>query len=167
MKKKPKTTPAKRARGSKKRPYIEVPLALKELRAWQSLSLNERRALDRLELELGRRWSTDRRNCNGNLAVTHRNFEAASVRKDSIKATLDKLEEKNLIEVTERGIWDEGKDRRPSRYRLTYIDTADADYTTEWLEWTPPAKKTTRSNLPARKAGRPKNYAKTNGRAVQ
>jgi hypothetical protein len=63
--------------------------------------------------------------------VTHRNFAAAGIRTASIKTMLDGLEEKRLIEVTVRGCWDEGKDRRPSRYRLTYIDTADADYATE------------------------------------
>jgi hypothetical protein len=168
MKKKPKTTPARRPHATKKRPYIEIPVALKESPAYQSLSLNERRMLDRIELELAHRWQTDGRNRNGDLAVTHRNFAAAGIRKDSIKTLLDGLESKKLIEVTERGCWDEGKDRRPSRYRLTYIDTADAAYATEWLDWLPAKKATTTRNLPSSKGkGRPKNRTSANGASVQ
>jgi hypothetical protein len=121
-------------------PFIPIPRAMKESPAWRSLTLHAHRVLDRLEVEWSLNWTLQYTNTNGRLIVTHRDFIAAGVRKHDVKKALDEANEKGLIEVMERGRWNEGSNRRASRYRLTYLPMADAPPTNEWQWWVPPPK---------------------------
>ena len=81
------------------------------------LSLAERRALDRIELELMAHGGAE----NGRLPVTYIDFKKWGVRPDSIAGTIRALEALGLIEITRHGYAGAAEKRAPSLYRLTSV----------------------------------------------
>ncbi len=86
------------------------------------LSLSERRALDRIELEHMDHGGAE----NGKLPVTYVDFEKWGVRADSIAGTIRALEALGLIEITRHGYAGAAEKRAPSLYRLTYLGAWNA-----------------------------------------
>ena len=111
-------------------PWVMHRVAMLESAAWRSLTLASRLVLDRLEIENARHHGKR----NGKLIVTYDQFLAHMrwKRRHSVVAAIEQLERLGFLEVVERGKWNDGRDRRASRYRLTYLPTADKPPTDEW-----------------------------------
>ena len=100
--------------------FIRHPMAMLMWAEWQKLGIGERRFLDRLELELvGQKYKN-----NGRLTVSHRQFEAAGVRRRSIGAVKARLTKLGLMEVMSPGRA-HAELRDSGYYRLTYLSTYD------------------------------------------
>jgi len=119
-----------RNRNGQTDPWVMHRMAMLESAAWRSLTLAARLVLDRLEIEHMRHYGKR----NGNLIVTYDQFLAHTGRKRRhlVAAAIKQLEQLGFLEIVERGKWNAGKDRRASRYRLTYLPTADKPATDEW-----------------------------------
>jgi len=96
--------------------------------AYRALSLTGRRVLDRIEIAHARHGGHD----NGKLAVTFNQFQEYGARRHSIAPALRELAQLGFIEVTEQGRAGNADWRRPTLFRLTYRDTANAAATNEW-----------------------------------
>jgi len=99
------------------------------------LSLSERRALERIELEHLEHGGME----NGKLPVTYADFEKWGVRRDSIAGAIRTLEGLGLIEITRHGYAGAVEKRAPSLYRLTFLAAwnagrADGTGTHEYLK---------------------------------
>jgi hypothetical protein len=81
------------------------------------LSLVERRALDRIELEHMAHGGAE----NGKLPVTYVDFEKWGVRPDSIAGAIRALAALGIIEITRHGYGGAAEKREPNLYRLTYV----------------------------------------------
>lgn len=76
---------------------------------------------------------------NGLLAVTYADFSAFGVRESSIPGALRELEHAGFVLMTVRGGRSYGCARRPSRFRLTWLPTAEGMAPTN--DWKRPEKK--------------------------
>jgi hypothetical protein len=125
----------KRKGNGQAEPFVMHYLDTLESTAWRSLTLGARLVLDRLEIEHMRRHGAH----NGKLIVTYDQFLAHMGwnRRASVAAAIQQLERLGFLEVVERGKWNDGKDRRASRYRLNYLPTRDKPPTDEWLSSVP------------------------------
>src|SRR5262245_34621990 len=112
------------------KPFVMHPLEMLESMAWRSLTPAARLVLDRLEIEHMRHHGKR----NGNLIVTYDEFleYMGRKRRHSVAAAIEQLERLGFLEVVERGKWNDGKDRRASRYRLTYLPANNKPPTDEW-----------------------------------
>jgi DNA-binding HxlR family transcriptional regulator len=115
--------------GPPNEPWAFIAISLMESDAFRSLSINARRALDRLVIE---HFSHGRRE-NGNLRVAARQFHKFGVTKDCLTPAIRELEEKGLL-ATERGEA-KGVLMPPYVYRLTFYATPDELPTNEWRAW--------------------------------
>lgn len=97
--------------------------------AIRSLSINARRALDRLIIE---HFNHGRRE-NGNLRVAARQFHKWGVTKDCLTSAIRELEEKGLL-VSARGEA-KGVLMPAFIYRLTFYATMDSQPSNEWRNW--------------------------------
>lgn len=102
--------------------WVAHPRQLLESPAMRVLSLSERRALDRIEIEHMDHGGAE----NGKLPVTYADFEKWGVRPDSIAGAIRALEALGLIEVTRHGYAAAAEKRAPSLYRLTYLPAWNA-----------------------------------------
>ena len=92
-----------------------------------SLSINARRALDRLILEHLRHGGTE----NGRLVCPYSDFESARVSRNLIADALDELSAMGFVQVT-RGRAGDGTPHA-NRYRLTFTGSSDGlPATNEW-----------------------------------
>ena len=102
--------------------FVAHPRQLLESAAMRVLTLAERRALDRFEIEhMGHAGSE-----NGKLIVTYANLVQWGIRRDSIAGAIRALEALGLIEITRRGYGGAAEVRVPSLYRLTYLPAWNA-----------------------------------------
>jgi hypothetical protein len=97
--------------------FIRHAAAMRKWSEFQKLGLRELRFLFRLELEYLNHWRD-----NGRLTVSHRQFEAAGVRRRSITAAKKQLTDLGLVEVTRAGRA-HAELRDSGQYRLTYLPT--------------------------------------------
>ena len=102
-----------------KQPWVKHQRALLVSPSRRALTLNERRILDCIEDE----------NCvhkgrkNGELVVTHQQFQRFGIHHHSIGPGLRALEALRLLVLTEKGRAGNADMRRPNMFRLTYLDT--------------------------------------------
>lgn len=115
--------------------FVAHRIAMLESDAWAKLTLSARRVLDRLEIEHAHHGGKE----NGNLVCTYRDFELFGIRRPSIAVAIRLLVEVGLIEVTHKGRGGNADFRDPSRYRLTYLNTAKRAPTEEWENYTLPS----------------------------
>lgn len=115
--------------GPPNEPWAFVALSLMESDAFRSLSINARRALDRLVIE---HFSHNRIE-NGNLRVSARQFQKWGVTKDCLTPAIRELEEKGLL-ITERAEAI-GVLMPAFIYRLTFYATMDSQPSNEWRNW--------------------------------
>jgi DNA-binding HxlR family transcriptional regulator len=116
--------------GPPKEPWVFIPLEVLESEAFRSLSINARRACDRLIIENGRHSRLE----NGALRVSARQFHDWGVTKDCLTPAIRELEARGLIEVSPGEAT--GALRPPHIYRLTFYGTLEKPATDEWRNWT-------------------------------
>ncbi|WP_413709153.1 hypothetical protein [Rhizobium sp. Rhizsp82] len=111
--------------------WIAVTMQFLESAAYRSLSLNARRALDRLKIE----HISHGRKRNGLLIVTHLDFIAYGLTKDLVGDAIDELVHKGLVRVT-RGRAGNGT-AHPNVFALTFDGTHDGlSATNDWAKIT-------------------------------
>jgi len=113
-----------------KEPWVFIPFSLMESLAFRSLSINARRALDRLIVENGRHNRLE----NGELRVSARQFHEWGVTKDCLTPDTRELEEKELLVTTPGEVT--GALRPPNIFRLNFFGTLEKPATNEWRKWT-------------------------------
>ncbi len=116
--------------GPPKEPWTFIALEVLESNAYQSLSINARRVIDRLIVENGRHNRLE----NGELRVSARQFHEWGVTKDCLTPAIRELEERGLIEVSLGEAT--GALRSPLLFRLTFYGTLEKSATNEWRNWT-------------------------------
>ena len=115
--------------GPPKEPWAFISLEVMESDAYRSLSINARRAIDRLIIENFRHNRLE----NGALRVSARQFQEWGVTKDCVTPAIRELEERGLIDVSPGEAT--GALRPPLIYRLTFYGTLDNPPTNEWRNW--------------------------------
>jgi hypothetical protein len=96
--------------------------------AWQVLSLSERRILDRLRIELGHHGGQEA----SRLCVTYDDFQRYGIRRHSIAPAIRALVALGFLRITQEGRAGNAEFRRPTFYRLTFINSVDDEPTHEW-----------------------------------
>ena len=102
--------------------------------AMRVLTLAERRALDRIEIEYAHHGGAD----NGKLPITYTDFERFGLHPNVVAPSLRALISLGFIEITRKGYGGAAEVRAPSWYRLTYrpawnATRRDRDGTHEYL----------------------------------
>lgn len=111
----------------KDEPWVWFTRAMLETPSWAALSINGRRAMDRLLLEHMAHAGTE----NGNLIATHDQFREFGISSSQIRPAIDELVFLGFIRCKRGGRW-AGKNT-PSKYRLTWLgDNVGAAPTNEW-----------------------------------
>jgi hypothetical protein len=116
------------------RQFAARPVEMLESPAMRVLTLAERRALDRIEIEYAHHGGAD----NGKLPITYADFERFGLHPNVIAPSLRTLAALGFIEVTRKGYGGAAGVRAPSWYRLTYRSAwnathRDGDGTHEYL----------------------------------
>jgi hypothetical protein len=96
--------------------------------AMRVLSLSGRRILDRTEIELASHGGRD----NGKLPVTFVDFEQHGIERHAIGPAIREACALGLLEVTRHGQSGNGEFRRPSLFRLPYLEAYGKEPTHEW-----------------------------------
>jgi hypothetical protein len=140
-------------------PWVPRRLEMLQSPAYRSLNRIDLLVLARLEIE----HMLKRGKANGELICTYLDFEAYGIRQSSVNAGLRRLAQAGFLERTERGWRSAGADKRPAKYRLTYLPTLKGDSvvdpTDEWRHFKPKPKPTRAKPTP------PPNPAQTAPRA--
>jgi hypothetical protein len=84
--------------------------------AWQVLSLSARRVIDRLQIELAHHAGHG----NGNLMVTHAQFEEYGIHHDGVGPAIRECVALGFVEITRRGVAGNAGYRVAAKYRLTF-----------------------------------------------
>jgi hypothetical protein len=100
--------------------------------SYRVMSRAAEKILRRLEIELSEHAGKN----NGDLIVTFAQFEEFGVHRNAIAPAIRELVALGFLEVTEQGRAGNAEFRRPAKYRLTYLPTADAEPTHEWRQIT-------------------------------
>ena len=96
--------------------------------AWNQLTLNARRVLDRLLIEHMNHAGT----CNGQLVVTYDDFEALGIRRNSIKPAINLAKKLGFLKIIRPGRGGKGPSRLPTIYALTWLPIGDSPPTNDW-----------------------------------
>jgi hypothetical protein len=99
--------------------FVYYSISMLKAEPFRSLTLTERKILHRLEIENASHAGKD----NGTLVCTYEDFVKYGVRRASLLAALNRLENLGFIEVVVKGRMAWGNLRVPSKYRLTYLPT--------------------------------------------
>jgi hypothetical protein len=94
--------------------------------AWQTLSINERRVIERLMIENMDHAGT----LNGKLRVSHRQFIKWGVTKNKVAPAIHGLETRSLVRITSAE--SNGDIRGYYLYRLTFLAADYREPTNEW-----------------------------------
>jgi hypothetical protein len=119
--------------------------------ALQALSGSARSVIDRLCLEHLAQGRAD----NGALMVTHRQFVAFGLSKNAVAPAIREAVALGWISVVKQGIGGNANESRESIFRLTWLPTADAEATNEWMKFKSQAEANTASTA-ARSAKDPR-----------
>lgn len=107
--------------------YLETEMLLSP--AWRVLSLNGRRVIERIYVELRKHGGKD----NGLLPVTYANFEEHGVKPDYTLRAISEVVALGFVEVTEEGRRSYGAFAgRSAKYRLTFYHSESKGRTDEW-----------------------------------
>ena len=98
------------------RQFAARPIEMLESPVMRVLTLAERRALDRIEIEYAHHGGAD----NGKLPITYADFERFGLHPNVIAPSLRTLAALGFIEVTRKGYGGAAGVRAPSLYRITY-----------------------------------------------
>ena len=111
-------------------PFIMRPLSLLASMAWRVRQQSPQvvRLLEFLEEEHLRHAGRE----NGRLRASYADLENYGLRRQTIGTTIAEAERLGLLRATRGGFDLETGKRRPTLYRLTYLETSDAEATDEW-----------------------------------
>lgn len=99
--------------------FVMHTLEMMESAAWGSLSNEARRILNRLEVEHMERGGSK----NGDLICTYDDFVKAGIkRRQTVPLAIEQCVALGFVEITVRGGLCLSDIKRPSRYRLTYVN---------------------------------------------
>ena len=98
--------------------WISYPRSMLESPTMRALSLSAIRVMHRLEVEHMAHGGAE----NGRLIVTHDQFVEAGVHHNAIAPAIRELVVLGFIEITEKGCAGNESQRRPHRFRLTYVN---------------------------------------------
>ena len=104
------------------RQFAARPIEMLEGPATRVLTLAERRALERIEIEYAHHGGAD----NGKLPITYADFERFGLHPNVVAPSLRALVALGFIEVTRKGYGGAAEVRAPSLYRLRYRPAWDA-----------------------------------------
>ena len=108
---------------------ISYPKSMLESPALRALSLSAIRVMHRLEVEHMDHGGAE----NGKLIVTHDQFAEAGIHHNAIAPAIRELIALGFVEVTEKGCAGNENQRRPNRFRLTYVNMKSREQPThEW-----------------------------------
>lgn len=107
--------------------FIPLPADMVGSPAYRALSLNARKALDRLMTEHAAHAGT----ANGRLICTYDDFRAAGVRDGSQSDAIGELVALGFVRIAERGRAGNGEFRKATAYRLTFLP-AGSKPTDDW-----------------------------------
>ena len=107
-------------------PWVWLTRELLRSEAWRTLTINDRRILDRLLIEHMNHGGVD----NGRLRVSHRQFIEFGATKNLVAPALRSLVERGLIEITASPT--DGSVRGYYLYRLTFLPADYREPTNEW-----------------------------------
>jgi hypothetical protein len=109
--------------------WVSYPRSMISSPAMRALSLSAIRAMHRLEEEHMSHGGAE----NGRLIVTHDQFIAWGIHRDSVSPAIRELAALGFIEITQPGAAGNEGYRRAARYRLTYVnEKARAQPSHEW-----------------------------------
>jgi hypothetical protein len=109
--------------------FAAIPIAMVRSPVMAVLTLSERRALDRLQVEFADHGGTE----NGTLPVTYNDFVEFGIDRHAVFPSLRVLQNLGFIEITEVGRGGAVAEfHSPSLYRLTFRHTQYAGPTHEW-----------------------------------
>jgi hypothetical protein len=114
--------------------FAARPIQMLESPAMRVLTLAERRALDRIEIEYAHHGGAH----NGKLPITYADLERFGLHPNVVAPSLRALAALGFIEVTRKGYGGSAEVRAPSWYRLTYrpawnATRRDGDGTHEYM----------------------------------
>jgi hypothetical protein len=98
--------------------WISYPRSMLESPAMRALTLSAIRVMHRLEIEHMAHGGAE----NGRLIVTHDQFVEAGVHHNAVAPAIRELVALGFIEITEKGCAGNESQRRPHRFRLTYVN---------------------------------------------
>ena len=122
-----------------------MPTALLYSTAWRAMRPNTRKLIDFLLIEHRSHAGLE----NSNLIATYGQLEAYGLTRQRIRTAIDEAETLGLVRVNRRGL------RRATKYRLTFIATADrAPPTNDWKAVTESDVSAWRAEIDRREAGK-------------
>src|SRR5262249_7833066 len=137
-------------------PFVMHRVAMLESAAWRALTLASRLLLDRLEIENARNAGTR----NGDLVASYDDFLEHMGRKrpHAVAAAIKEVVRLGFVGVVQRGQWNDGRDRRASRYRLTYLPTGEKLEIPPTDEWRSSLTKTSVRNTDENVSTEPRDH---------
>lgn len=125
--------PSRKRSTSIEEQFVPMVRSLLESDALASLSLAARRCLDRIMIEHLLHAGKE----NGALKVPYADFVRFGIRHASIAGAIRELEDVGFVRVEERGRGGNREYRRPSVYRISFLDTPHAKRTDDWRQYVP------------------------------
>jgi hypothetical protein len=113
-------------------PWVWLTRELLSSNAWQTLSINERRVIDRLLIEHMNHAGT----MNGRLRVSHRQFITWGVTKNMVAPAIHGLQARGFVRITPAD--SNGDIRGYYQYRLTFLPADYSEPTNEWRSFRAP-----------------------------
>jgi hypothetical protein len=111
----------------KEPPWIKLRAEMLNSPAWRALTPAAMRVILRLIIEHTDHAGKD----NGHLICTYQDFAEYGIRYQSIGPAIRQAVALGFVEITQIG-WRSSGQRRPAKYRLTFLPTANAGPTDEW-----------------------------------
>jgi hypothetical protein len=149
------------SKGNFEEPFVRIKFSMKESPAWKELSLNARRALDRIEIEFGRKKGKPE--ANGELIVTYENFVDYGICRRLVRPAINEVVALGFVRVTREGVAGNADECQATQFLITYQHNGSAQYledgwkrikTDEEAEAIAKAARKRKGNLRARELGR-------------
>ena len=135
----------------KDEPWVWLTTALLYSTAWRAMRPNTRKLIDFLLIEHRNHAGLE----NSNLIATYGQLEAYGLTRQRIRMAIDEAEALGLVRVNRQGL------RRATKYRLTFIATADrAPPTNDWKAVTESDVSAWRAEIDRREAGKRRRHKK-------
>jgi hypothetical protein len=96
--------------------------------AWRVLTLSARRVLDRVAIELRRHGGHE----GNGLCVTYADFETYGIERHAIAPAIREAVALGFLRIAQQGRAGNSEFRRPTLYKLTFVNSIDGEPTHEW-----------------------------------
>jgi hypothetical protein len=125
------TRPHPKRRNEINEQWASYPIAMLESPAYRVLSQGAHRVIARIAIELANHGGND----NGKLPVTKEQFIEYGLHNDAIAPAIREAEALGFIQITERGRGGNAEMRRPSLYRITFLNERGSKAKPPTHEW--------------------------------